>query len=281
MGRMQRQTKFKIADGVGIDYDDNEAVPDLEDFQRYLDQDYWTINKAACYLLGYSDDALEDTDHERSEQIEALQQYLQSQLDKNGKIRLNTRSYTYFGHGKTPLPKEEFLEWAESHKELFEPRPPVILQIKKDLAEQKRNSDFQDDIEFLKSFKVPIEETVKLISWCLAARCCQLDASNSRFFEKYLDGKEIPNSNKTKKEKEAIEEALKEQFEINPHEAVRFIKKMGRVLNQLPNAKKTFYPAPLSSEEVRNYVESQLKSEESNDDETYDIDDDLDIGELN
>lgn len=68
MGRMQRQTKFKIADGVGIDYDDNEAVPDLEGFQRYLGQDYWTINKAACYLLGYSDDALEDTDHERSEQ---------------------------------------------------------------------------------------------------------------------------------------------------------------------------------------------------------------------
>ena len=64
-----------------------------------------------------------------------------------------------------------------------------------------------------------------MISWSLAVRCCQLDASNSRFFEKYLDGKEIPNSNKTKKEKEAIEEALKEQFEINPREAVLFIKR--------------------------------------------------------
>lgn len=275
-----RQTKFKIAYKVGLEYEDNEYLPSAQDFQTYLEQEQWTINEASCYLLGYTEDAIYEEYHERFKQIEALQQYLQSQLDENGRIRLNTRSYTYFGSGKTPLPKEEFLEWAETHKELFEPRRPVILQIKKDLADQKRNSDFQDNIEFLKSFNVPIEETVKLISWSLAARCCQLDASNSRFFEKYLDGKEIPNSNKTKKEKEAIEEALKEQFEINPREAVLFIKKMGRVLNQLPNAPKTFYPAPLTLEEVKNFVDSQPKSEESNDGETYDITDDLDNEDL-
>lgn len=129
-----RQTKFKIVDRVEIDYDDNEAIADLEDFHTYLEQEQWTINQASCYLLGYSDEALEDTYHERTEHIEKLQQYLQSQLDENGRIRLNTRSYTYFGSGKTPLPKEEFLEWAETHKELFEPRPPVILQIKKDIS---------------------------------------------------------------------------------------------------------------------------------------------------